>query len=173
MNQRVRKAIFPVGGLGTRFLPATKAMPKEMLTLVDKPLIHYAVEEAAAAGVEEFILVSSRSKTAMEDHFDFPYELARTLEERGKKAELEALEKMLPAPGTDGRRLRADRRQRRRRHGGAARAHEALRRPRHRQGRRAAGFGEGPRREAGPQGRALDAHHHRPLHPDAGDLAAP
>ena len=99
MKKKVRKAVFPVGGLGTRFLPATKAMPKEMLTLVDKPLIQYAVEEAAAAGIEEFILVSSRSKTAMEDHFDFPYELARTLEERGKKAELEALEKMLPAPG--------------------------------------------------------------------------
>ena len=99
MKKKVRKAVFPVGGLGTRFLPATKAMPKEMLTLVDKPLIQYAVEEAAVAGIEEFILVSSRSKTAMEDHFDFPYELARTLEERGKKAELEALEKMLPAPG--------------------------------------------------------------------------
>ncbi len=99
MKKKVRKAVFPVGGLGTRFLPATKAMPKEMLTLVDKPLVQYAVEEAAAAGIEEFILVSSRSKTAMEDHFDFPYELARTLEERGKKTELEALEKMLPAPG--------------------------------------------------------------------------
>jgi UTP--glucose-1-phosphate uridylyltransferase len=99
MKKKVRKAVFPVGGLGTRFLPATKAMPKEMLTLVDKPLIQYAVEEAAAAGIEEFILVTSRSKSAMEDHFDYPYELARTLEERGKKAELVALEEMLPAAG--------------------------------------------------------------------------
>jgi UTP--glucose-1-phosphate uridylyltransferase len=99
MKKRVRKAVFPVGGLGTRFLPATKAMPKEMLTLVDKPLIQYAVEEAAAAGIEQFILVSSRAKTAMEDHFDYPYELAKTLEERGKKAELGLLDKMLPAAG--------------------------------------------------------------------------
>jgi UTP--glucose-1-phosphate uridylyltransferase len=99
MKKKVRKAVFPVGGLGTRFLPATKAMPKEMLTLVDKPLIQYAVEEAAAAGIEEFILVTSRAKSAMEDHFDYPYELAKTLEERGKNAELEALEKMLPAAG--------------------------------------------------------------------------
>jgi UTP--glucose-1-phosphate uridylyltransferase len=99
MKKKVRKAVFPVGGLGTRFLPATKAMPKEMLTLVDKPLIQYAVEEAAAAGIEEFILVTSRAKSAMEDHFDYPYELARTLEERGKKAALAALDEMLPAAG--------------------------------------------------------------------------
>jgi UTP--glucose-1-phosphate uridylyltransferase len=99
MKKRVRKAVFPVGGLGTRFLPATKAMPKEMLTVVDKPLIQYAVEEAAAAGIEEFILVSSRAKSSMEDHFDFPFELAATLEERGKKAELQALEAMLPKAG--------------------------------------------------------------------------
>src|SRR3954467_8751908 len=95
----LRKAVFPVAGLGTRFLPATKAMPKEMLTVVDKPLIQYAVEEAAAAGIEEFILVTSRSKSAMEDHFDFPYELAQTLAERGKKAELAELEAMLPEAG--------------------------------------------------------------------------
>jgi UTP--glucose-1-phosphate uridylyltransferase len=100
MKKKIRKAVFPVGGLGTRFLPATKAMPKEMLTLVDKPLIQYAVEEAAAAGIEEFILVTSRAKSSMEDHFDYPYELAKTLEERGKTAELALLEKMLPAAGS-------------------------------------------------------------------------
>src|SRR4249920_1723786 len=82
----VRKAIFPVGGLGTRFLPATKAMPKEMLSLVDKPLIQYAVEEAQAAGIEEFIFVTGRGKSAIEDHFDRSYELERTLAERGKTA---------------------------------------------------------------------------------------
>ena len=99
MKSRVKKAVFPVGGLGTRFLPATKAMPKEMLTVVDKPLIQYAVEEAMEAGIEEFILVTSRAKSSMEDHFDHPYELAATLAERGKKAELEMLEKMLPTAG--------------------------------------------------------------------------
>ena len=70
---KIRKAVFPVGGLGTRFLPATKAMPNEMLTVVDKPLIHYAVEEAAAAGIEEFIFVTGRGKTTIEDHFDFSF----------------------------------------------------------------------------------------------------
>jgi UTP--glucose-1-phosphate uridylyltransferase len=99
MKQRVRKAVFPVAGLGTRFLPATKAMPKEMLPVVDKPLIHYAVEEAKAAGIEEFIMVTGRGKAAMEDHFDYPYELAATLKERGKTAELEKLAAWLPAPG--------------------------------------------------------------------------
>lgn len=84
MVQKVRKAIFPVGGLGTRFLPATKALPKEMLPVVDKPLIQYAVEEAAAAGIEEFIFVTGRGKHAIEDHFDVSYELDRTLCERGK-----------------------------------------------------------------------------------------
>lgn len=80
----VRKAIFPVGGLGTRFLPATKALPKEMLPIVDKPLIEYAVEEARAAGIEEFIFVTGRGKTAIENHFDVHYELEHTLRERGK-----------------------------------------------------------------------------------------
>jgi UTP--glucose-1-phosphate uridylyltransferase len=97
---RVRKAIFPVGGLGTRFLPATKAMPKEMLPVVDKPLIQYAVEEAQAAGIEEFIFVTGRDKTAIEDHFDHSFELEHTLESRGKKAELEGLRRWLPKPGS-------------------------------------------------------------------------
>jgi UTP--glucose-1-phosphate uridylyltransferase len=99
MTQRVRKAIFPVAGLGTRFLPATKSMPKEMLTVVDKPLIQYAVEEARAAGIEEFIFVTSRGKSALEDHFDHAYELHDTLVRRGKKRELELLEKMALVPG--------------------------------------------------------------------------
>ena len=87
---RVRKAVFPVGGLGTRFLPATKALPKEMLPIVDKPLIQYAVEEAAAAGIEEFIFVTGRGKTAIEDHFDHSYELEDLLSSRGKFDELES-----------------------------------------------------------------------------------
>src|SRR5262249_54394997 len=99
MTKRIRKAVFPVAGLGTRFLPATKAMPKEMLPVVDKPLIQYAVEEARAAGIEGFILVTGRAKTAMEAHFDHPYELARTLEERGKTKELAELAAWLPPPG--------------------------------------------------------------------------
>jgi len=100
MTMRVRKAIFPVGGLGTRFLPATKAMPKEMLPVVDKPLIQYAVEEAQAAGIEEFIFVTGRDKTAIEDHFDHSFELERTLESRGKKTELEGLRRWMPKPGS-------------------------------------------------------------------------
>ncbi|MFZ4763206.1 MAG: UTP--glucose-1-phosphate uridylyltransferase GalU [Alphaproteobacteria bacterium] len=88
MFKPVKKAVFPVAGLGTRFLPATKAMPKEMLTLVDKPLIQYAVEEAKAAGIEEFIFVTSRGKDVLEDHFDINPELNITLEQRGKAAEL-------------------------------------------------------------------------------------
>jgi len=99
MTKRVRKAIFPVGGLGTRFLPATKAMPKEMLPVVDKPLIQYAVEEAQAAGIEEFIFVTGRGKAAIEDHFDHSYELEDVLRERGKRAELETLHRWLPTPG--------------------------------------------------------------------------
>ena len=91
MTSLVRKAIFPVGGLGTRFLPATKAMPKEMLPVVDKPLIQYAVEEAAAAGVEEFIFVTGRGKAAIEDHFDVSYELEKTLGERGRDDVLAAV----------------------------------------------------------------------------------
>ena len=97
--RRIRKAVFPVGGLGTRFLPATKAMPKEMLTVVDKPLIHYAVEEAQAAGIEEFIFVTGRGKAAIEDHFDQSYELREILAARGKTAEIEALDAWLPGPG--------------------------------------------------------------------------
>ncbi|TDQ81385.1 UDP-glucose pyrophosphorylase [Dongia mobilis] len=100
MIKPLRKAIFPVAGLGTRFLPATKSMPKEMLTVVDKPLIQYAVEEANAAGIEELIFVTSRGKSAMEDHFDHAIELEQTLERRGKKTELELLRNMLPKAGS-------------------------------------------------------------------------
>jgi UTP--glucose-1-phosphate uridylyltransferase len=99
MHQRVRKAVFPVAGLGTRFLPATKSIPKEMLTVVDKPLIQHAVEEAREAGIEQFIFVTGRMKTAMEDHFDLSYELEATLAERGKTKELEALRAALPPAG--------------------------------------------------------------------------
>jgi UTP--glucose-1-phosphate uridylyltransferase len=99
MHAPLRKAIFPVGGLGTRFLPATKAMPKEMLPVVDKPLIQYAVEEARAAGIEEFIFVTGRGKSAIEDHFDHSYELSDVLRARGKEAELNAAEDMLLDPG--------------------------------------------------------------------------
>ncbi len=88
MAQRVRKAVLPVAGLGTRFLPATKAMPKEMLTVVDRPLIQYAVEECLAAGIEEFIFVTGRNKSALEDHFDAAFELEAMLEQRGKVREL-------------------------------------------------------------------------------------
>ena len=88
MAERVRKAVLPVAGLGTRFLPATKAMPKEMLTVVDRPLIQYAVEECLAAGIEEFVFVTGRNKGALEDHFDAAYELEATLHRRGKAREL-------------------------------------------------------------------------------------
>lgn len=99
MPQRVRKAIFPVGGLGTRFLPATRALPKEMLPVVDKPLIQYAVEEAKAAGIEQFIFVTGRGKHAIEDHFDISYELEQTLAERGKNDLLEEMKTWMPTPG--------------------------------------------------------------------------
>ena len=82
--KKLRKAVFPVGGLGTRFLPATKAMPKEMLTVVDKPLIQYAVDEAREAGIEQMIFVTGRGKSAIEDHFDISYELETTMNDRGK-----------------------------------------------------------------------------------------
>ena len=85
----VRKAVFPVAGLGTRFLPATKVMPKEMLPLVDRPLIQHAFEEARDAGIEEFIFVTGRQKEMLEEHFDFQPELEKTLQDRGKEAELE------------------------------------------------------------------------------------
>ena len=90
-NRPIRKAVFPVAGLGTRFLPATKAMPKEMLTLVDRPLIQHAVDEARAAGIEQFIFVNSRGKGVLEDHFDANAELKRALESKGKKELLELL----------------------------------------------------------------------------------
>ena len=96
----VKKAIFPVGGLGTRFLPATKALPKEMLPIVDKPLIQYAVEEAAAAGIEEFIFVTGRNKSAIEDHFDHSVELEAVLQQKGKDSALETVQKMLHSPGS-------------------------------------------------------------------------
>jgi UTP--glucose-1-phosphate uridylyltransferase len=99
MTPRVRKAVFPVAGLGTRFLPATKAMPKEMLPVVDKPLIQYAVEEAQAAGIEHFIFVTGRGKSALEDHFDHSFELEATLRERGKAAEIVAINGWMPKPG--------------------------------------------------------------------------
>ena len=99
INMRVRKAVFPVGGLGTRFLPATKSLPKEMLPIVDKPLIQYAVEEALAAGIEEFIFVTGRGKTAIEDHFDHSYELENLLSSRGKVEELTTLRSIIPDAG--------------------------------------------------------------------------
>lgn len=94
----VRKAVFPVAGLGTRFLPATKAMPKEMLTVVDKPLIQYAVEEALEAGIEQIIFVTGRGKGALEDHFDISYELEATMKARGKS--LSAIENIRQKPGS-------------------------------------------------------------------------
>ena len=97
--RKIRKAVFPVAGLGTRFLPATKAMPKEMLTVVDRPLIQHVVDEAREAGIEHFIFVTSRNKGVIEDHFDRPVELEIALRERGKKAELAQLDRDLPAAG--------------------------------------------------------------------------
>jgi UTP--glucose-1-phosphate uridylyltransferase len=99
MRQRIRKAVFPVAGLGTRFLPATKAMPKEMLPIVDKPLIHYAVEEAKAAGIEQFFFVTGRQKSAIDDHFDRAFELEANLRARGKTELLNELEARMPKPG--------------------------------------------------------------------------
>ncbi|NLH81918.1 MAG: UTP--glucose-1-phosphate uridylyltransferase GalU [Phyllobacteriaceae bacterium] len=98
--KKIRKAVFPVAGLGTRFLPATKAMPKEMLTVVDKPVIQYIVDEAREAGIEHFIFVTGRNKGVIEDHFDLAYELEATLRSRGKKAELAILDAQRPPPGT-------------------------------------------------------------------------
>ena len=100
MTAKIRKAVFPVGGLGIRFLPATKAMPKEMLPVVDKPLIQYAVEEAQAAGIEQFIFVTGRGKSAIEDHFDYSSELAGTLRDQGKTEYLDAITRWLPAAGS-------------------------------------------------------------------------
>ena len=96
---KIRKAVFPVAGLGTRVLPATKAMPKEMLTIVDKPLIQYVFDEAKEAGIEHFVFVTGRNKDAIEDHFDLMYELDATLAARGKKAEMEILARDQPEAG--------------------------------------------------------------------------
>ena len=96
MPQKLRKAVFPVAGLGSRFLPVTKASPKEMLPIVDKPLIQYAVEEAAAAGITEMIFVTGRNKRAIEDHFDKAYELETELERKGKSALLDMVRSVLP-----------------------------------------------------------------------------
>src|SRR3546814_8770868 len=93
----IRKAVFPVAGLGTRFLPATKAIPKEMLPVVDRPLIQYAVDEAREAGIEQMIFVTGRGKSAIEDHFDVAFELEKTMSERGK--DLSVLEPTRLGPG--------------------------------------------------------------------------
>ena len=100
MTARIRKAVFPVAGLGTRFLPATKAIPKEMLTVVDRPVIQHVVDEARAAGIEHFIFVTGRNKSVIEDHFDRQVELEEVLAARGKTAELEALTADLPDAGS-------------------------------------------------------------------------
>lgn len=99
MTQKIRKIVFPVGGLGTRFLPATKAMPKEMLPVVDKPLIHHAFEEARAAGIEQFIFITGRNKNVLNNHFDHSYELQSLLSEANKNKELELTKSWLPDPG--------------------------------------------------------------------------
>ncbi|MCL2427809.1 MAG: UTP--glucose-1-phosphate uridylyltransferase GalU [Alphaproteobacteria bacterium] len=100
MIRPLRKAVLPVAGLGTRFLPATKATAKEMLPVVDKPLIQYVVEEARAAGIDQFCLVTGRGKTSLVEHFDVAYELEQTLQERGKEAELTMLRDMAIEPGS-------------------------------------------------------------------------
>jgi UTP--glucose-1-phosphate uridylyltransferase len=97
--KRIRKAVLPVAGLGTRFLPATKAVPKEMLTVVDRPVVQHVVDEARAAGIEHFVFVTGRGKGAIEDHFDLQFELESTLKERSKTKELDALARDLPAAG--------------------------------------------------------------------------
>ncbi|HEX2137940.1 MAG TPA: UTP--glucose-1-phosphate uridylyltransferase GalU [Microvirga sp.] len=97
--KRIRKAVLPVAGLGTRFLPATKAVPKEMMTVVDRPVVQHVVDEAKAAGIEHFIFVTGRNKGAIEDHFDIAFELNATLESRGKARELEELARDLPEAG--------------------------------------------------------------------------
>src|SRR5690349_22522158 len=97
--KRVRKAVFPVAGLGTRFLPATKAVPKEMLTVVDRPVIQYVVDEAREAGIEHFIFVTGRNKAVIEDHFDMQFELNHTLAQRGKDDQLAKLQRLQPLAG--------------------------------------------------------------------------
>ena len=100
MVNRLRKAVFPVAGLGTRFLPATKATPKEMLTIVDRPALQYVVDEAREAGIEHCVFVTGRNKALIEDHFDIAFELETTLEERGKVEALKELKRELPEAGT-------------------------------------------------------------------------
>jgi UTP--glucose-1-phosphate uridylyltransferase len=102
VTKPVRKAVFPVAGMGTRFLPATKAVPKEMLPVVDKPVIQYAVEEAREAGIEQFVFITGRGKHVIEDHFDHAYELESLLEAREKTAELDSLLESLPLTGSVG-----------------------------------------------------------------------
>jgi UTP--glucose-1-phosphate uridylyltransferase len=97
---QIKKAVFPVAGLGTRFLPATKAMPKEMLPIVDKPIIQYAVDEALSAGIEQLIFVTGGGKTALEDHFDRSWELEQTLKERGKDDLLQEIKSLVPETGS-------------------------------------------------------------------------
>jgi UTP--glucose-1-phosphate uridylyltransferase len=99
MKNRIRKAVFPVAGLGTRFLPAAKAVPKEMLTVVDRPVLQHVVDEAREAGIEHFIFVTGRNKSVIEDHFDMAYELEATLKSRGKEKEYRELMADLPAAG--------------------------------------------------------------------------
>ena len=99
MPAKIRKAVFPVAGLGTRFLPATKAVPKEMLTIVDKPVIQHVYEEALEAGIEQFIFVTGRNKQVIEDHFDRPFELETTLKEKGKTDLYQQIIKTLPSAG--------------------------------------------------------------------------
>ena len=97
MDTKIRKAVFPVAGFGTRFLPATKAMPKELLPIVDKPLIQYAVEEAIAGGIDTLIFVTGRNKRAIEDHFDANHELETILRAKGKEAQAEMVRNIIPA----------------------------------------------------------------------------
>ena len=97
--RKLRKAVFPVAGLGTRFLPATKAIPKEMLTVVDRPVIQYVVDEAREAGIEHFIFVTGRNKAVIEDHFDVQFELYNTLAQRGRDDQLARLQRLQPQPG--------------------------------------------------------------------------
>jgi UTP--glucose-1-phosphate uridylyltransferase len=99
MARPIKTAVFPVAGLGTRFLPATKAMPKEMLTVVDRPLVQIAVDEAREAGIEHFVFVTGRNKSVIEDHFDKAFELEAVLRARGRQSEIERLEDTLPLPG--------------------------------------------------------------------------
>src|SRR5512135_1407202 len=100
MKKKITKAVFPVAGMGSRFLPATKATAKEMLPVVDKPLIQYAIEEARAAGIEQFCMITGRGKTALVEHFDVAYELEATLRERGKTDALAALDATRAEPGS-------------------------------------------------------------------------